>query len=77
MPGETDDTTFTATYVITQADIDAGRSWSNKASEQAMKRAAVDESDDPNEMANVDNNSDGEPDDPTVTILPDCWSPVI
>lgn len=61
----------TAIHTLTQADIDAG-SVSNTAiaigNDPAGNRI-LDESDDPSVMANVDPDQDGEPDDPTVTLL--------
>ncbi|RMA58454.1 DUF7507 domain-containing protein, partial [Ulvibacter antarcticus] len=73
LPGETDTTTFTATYPITQADIDAGLVI-NQARGTGFdingNVIAMDDSDDPNDNTNFDNNGDGEPDDPTITIIP-------
>ena len=71
-PGEVDSTTYTATYVITQADIDAGE-FVNQAlvtAEDTNGNTVEDTSDDPNDPTDVDINGDGEPDDPTVVILP-------
>ncbi|PHS61709.1 MAG: hypothetical protein COB12_11680, partial [Flavobacterium sp.] len=73
LPLETDDTTFTGTYAITQEDIDNG-----EVINQAVVIAedgeglviAEDESDDPNDPTDVDHNDDGEPDDPTVVVIP-------
>ncbi|MBC6992585.1 hypothetical protein H9S92_00270, partial [Lewinella lacunae] len=69
--GESDNTTFTASYVLTQADINAG---------EVINQAIVtgtdpsgedvsDESDDPNDFENVDPDNDGDPDDPTVVTV--------
>ncbi len=66
--GATDTDTFTATYELTQADIDAG-SFSNIATATGTdpnNDPVTDDSDDPNDPTNTDNNGDGEPDDPTV-----------
>ena len=71
-PGVTDDTTFTATYAINDADIEAGEVINQAivTGEDDEGAIVTDESDDPNNDDDVDNNGDGEPDDPTVTILP-------
>ena len=63
LPGETDDSTFTATYVITQADIDNGEVVNQAIVNGENEDGIVynDESDDP---------STEEPNDPTVVILP-------
>jgi gliding motility-associated-like protein/uncharacterized repeat protein (TIGR01451 family) len=75
LPGEVDSTTFTATYVITQADLDIG-SVTNSASVSSERPGGdlddptddiADTSDDPNDTSDTDNNGDGNPDDPTVT----------
>ncbi len=72
-PGEFDDSSFTAVYVLTEADIEAGEVV-NQAIGLGMDingNDIEDESDDPNDPTDVDNNGDGEPDDPTVVILPE------
>ena len=71
-PGEVDDTTFTGTYAITQADIDAGEVVNQAVATgyDINGNEVTDLSDDPNDPTNFDANGDGEPDDPTVTILP-------
>ncbi|MBT8376202.1 MAG: gliding motility-associated C-terminal domain-containing protein, partial [Bacteroidia bacterium] len=75
--GEVDSNTFTATYVITQADIDAG-AITNQATVTAEgplgdlgdpSDDVTDDSDDPNNTTDFDNNGDGEPDDPTITSV--------
>ena len=76
--GDTDMTTFTAEYVITQDDVDAG-----EVVNQAIATAydvngniiATDTSDDPNDPVNTDPDGDGDPDDMTVTILPNVLNP--
>ncbi|MCF6307877.1 MAG: gliding motility-associated C-terminal domain-containing protein, partial [Flavobacteriaceae bacterium] len=73
LPLETDDTTFTGTYAITQEDIDNGEVINQAvviAEDGYGFEIATDESDDPNDPTDVDNNDDGEPDDPTVTVIP-------
>ncbi|MEZ4778794.1 MAG: gliding motility-associated C-terminal domain-containing protein [Flavobacteriaceae bacterium] len=73
LPGETDSETFTATYTITQADIDAG-----EVVNQALATGTTgdgtevtDISDDPSDLTNTDIDGDGDPDDVTVVVLPD------
>uniref|UniRef100_UPI003AB365AF DUF7507 domain-containing protein n=1 Tax=Corallibacter sp. TaxID=2038084 RepID=UPI003AB365AF len=72
LPGEIDDSTFTATYTITQADIN-NMLVTNQAEVIAFDASGntiTDTSDDPTNLEDVDINDDGEPDDPTVTVLP-------
>ncbi len=69
--GESDSTTFTATYILTDADIEA-LMVINQATVVGVDgddNTVVDLSDDPNDPTDVDVEGDGEPDDPTVTIL--------
>ncbi len=70
-PGMTDDTTFTATYAINDADIEAGQVINQAivTGDDDEGTVVTDESDDPNNDDNVDNNGDGEPDDPTVVVI--------
>ncbi|MFP2996277.1 gliding motility-associated C-terminal domain-containing protein [Spongiivirga sp. MCCC 1A20706] len=71
-PGAVDSSTFSGTYVITQADIDSG-SFTNKATVSATSPLGpvTGLSDDPDDTSNsVDDDGDGNPDDPTVTDLP-------
>ncbi|NRD22918.1 DUF11 domain-containing protein, partial [Winogradskyella litoriviva] len=77
LPNEIDDTTYTATYTITQADLDVG-SVTNSASVRGEAPGGdpndllddiIDTSDDPTDNQNDDENGDGEPDDPTVVLL--------
>jgi gliding motility-associated-like protein len=72
LPGESDDTTFTGTYILTQVDIDNGEvvNQATVTGEDEDENEVSDDSDDPNNVDNVDNNGDGEPDDPTVVVLP-------
>ena len=70
-PGGSDSTTFTATYVITQTEIDAG-SVTNSAAANAQDpngEPVTDTSDDPNDPTDIDPDGDGNPDDPTVVTL--------
>jgi gliding motility-associated-like protein len=77
LPGETDSDTFTGTYVLTQADLDA-----QMVVNQAVATGTdingnevSDLSDDPNDPTNADPDGDGEPDDPTIVILPSVSPP--
>ncbi len=71
-PTENDNTTFTATYTLTQDDIDSG-SITNTATvngEDPSGDSVTDTSDDPNNPDDNDPNGDGEPDDNTITEFP-------
>jgi gliding motility-associated-like protein len=71
--GMTDSTTFTATYTLTEDDLDTNAEIINQALVIAQTidgDDVTDDSDDPNDPTNTDNNGDGEPDDPTVVRLP-------
>ena len=72
LPGETDDTTFTATYAINDQDIENGEvvNHATVTADDEDGTNVTDDSDDPTDLTNNDNNGDGEPDDPTVVILP-------
>nr|WP_241234655.1 hypothetical protein [Nonlabens ponticola] len=68
VPGESDNASYSAFYTIQQSDID-NLSFINQASVEATDPngiIVVDDSDDPLNTDNIDNNGDGEPDDPTV-----------
>ena len=74
--GETDNSTITATYTITEEDLSRG-SIENQAEaigENLQGSRVSDYSDDPNNIANEDINGDGDPDDTTVLslITEDC-----
>ncbi|WP_041295573.1 Ig-like domain-containing protein [Dokdonia sp. 4H-3-7-5] len=71
LPGESDSTTFTATYVVTPLDIANGFVL-NQAVVNSIDSNGLDVtdlSDDPNNDENVDPNMDGNPDDPTLTTF--------
>ncbi|WP_415373958.1 ice-binding family protein [Patiriisocius sp. Uisw_017] len=77
LPGEIDDTTFTATYTITAQDIENG-----EVLNQAIVSATTfdgdevtDLSDDPTDFTDADSDGDGDPDDITVVILPNVDAP--
>ena len=68
-PGES--FSCTATHTVTQAEVDAG-SVTNTATvtgEDPAGDPVSDDSDDPDDPTNDDPDGDGEPDDPTVTLL--------
>ncbi|MBT8205345.1 MAG: gliding motility-associated C-terminal domain-containing protein, partial [Eudoraea sp.] len=70
-PGATDSTTFTASYTLTQDDIENG-SFSNSAFVMADVpdgEPISSLSDDPDDTTDQDSDGDGNPDDPTVTII--------
>jgi uncharacterized repeat protein (TIGR01451 family) len=63
---------FTGSYIITQIDIDTGRVV-NVATAKGIDpkgNPVTDLSDDPTDLTNTDPDNDGDPDDPTITILP-------
>ncbi|RMB56077.1 DUF11 domain-containing protein, partial [Dokdonia sinensis] len=68
--GESDSTTFTATYILTEDDINQNLVV-NQASVTAFNGTNTidDLSDDPNDPTDFDDNGDGEPDDPTITVF--------
>jgi gliding motility-associated-like protein/uncharacterized repeat protein (TIGR01451 family) len=70
--GETDTNTFTATYSITQQDLDDGRviNQALATGTDANGNDVTDDSDDPLNFEDVDNDGDGDPDDPTIVVLP-------
>ncbi len=71
-PGESDNTTFTATYIITAEDIENGEVINQAiiTGEDSNGNQVSDESDDPINTTNSDIDGDGDPDDPTITTLP-------
>ncbi|WP_338531543.1 DUF7507 domain-containing protein [Nitratireductor thuwali] len=71
-PGAEDAVTFASSYPLAQADIDAGRldAVAVVSGSAPNGDAVTDMSDDPAEAANADPEGDGEPDDPTVLLLP-------
>ncbi|MGJ8593354.1 MAG: DUF7507 domain-containing protein [Aquaticitalea sp.] len=71
-PGEVDSTTFTAIYIITEEDLNT-MTVTNQAIVTATDpsgNTVNDTSDDPTDLTDIDINGDGEPDDPTITVLP-------
>ncbi len=70
-PGETDNTTFTATYILTPRDITNGRVVNTaRAIAFGPDGAQISGlSDDPSDLNNEDEDNDGNPDDPTITDL--------
>ena len=72
LPGQSDGTTFTGSYTLTQADIDSG-GFENVAVATGLDpggNPTEDTSDDPQNPADVDPDGDGDPDDPTFTVTP-------
>ncbi len=78
VPGAEDSATFTARYVLTQGDLDAGQVRNvATASAQDPNGAPVGAvSDDPANPADSDPDGDGEASDPTVTTLPLNGAPI-
>ncbi|WP_236642010.1 Ig-like domain-containing protein [Dokdonia sinensis] len=70
-PGQTDATTFTGVYTIMQADVEAGQVL-NQATALGTDPSGVsvsDVSDDPSDDTNVDADSDGDFEDPTIVPI--------
>ncbi len=78
-PGSEDGTTFTASYPLTAAEIDAGGQTATAEVEGLTPNGeeVSDLSDDPHDGENVEEEGDGEPDDPTATPLPQKVSLVL
>ncbi|RKF03099.1 putative repeat protein (TIGR01451 family), partial [Tenacibaculum lutimaris] len=75
VPGASDSTSYSASYTVTQADIDAGTSISNVATATGDSPSGTDDvtdnSDDPTDLTNDDPDNDGDPEDPTdVEVTP-------
>jgi len=71
-PGQSDNTTFSGTFVLTQIDIDNGEIV-NTATATGLDPDGTpeeDDSDDPTNPADVDPDGDGDPDDPTIVDIP-------
>jgi len=69
--GASDSTTFSAVYKLTSADI-AAKEVINQAiatGDDPRGNPVSDDSDDPNDLTNIDPDNDGEPDDPTIVQL--------
>lgn len=77
MPGDIDTGSFTATYQLTQTDLDNMQvtNQSTVVAKNEDDEVVTDLSDDPFDLEDFDENNDGEPDDPTVTLLPDILDP--
>ncbi|MBW1298793.1 DUF7507 domain-containing protein [Aquimarina litoralis] len=69
--GEIDTTTFTATYVLTAEDVLSGEviNQATVTGQDPNGDDVVDISDDPNNTTDIDTDSDGDPEDETVTII--------
>ncbi len=69
VPGAT--ASCTGTHTVTQADVDAGlvTNVATATGEDPDGDPVADDSDDPDDVTDVDPDGDGEPDDPTVTPL--------
>ncbi|WP_048649562.1 DUF7507 domain-containing protein, partial [Nitratireductor soli] len=70
--GASDAATFTASHVLTQADLDAGETVNQAevTGTAANGDTVSDLSDDPNDATDADTNGNGNPDDPTRVPLP-------
>ncbi|MBU3821595.1 DUF11 domain-containing protein [Flavobacteriaceae bacterium XHP0103] len=72
LPGESDNSTFMATYTVREEDL-VNMEVVNQAivtAENPMGETITDMSDDPTNFNDVDVDNDGNPDDPTVSVLP-------
>jgi len=69
--GETDNTTFTASYSITREDLIRGEVENTATVSGITANGAIvsDTSDDPTDTTDIDINNDNDPDDPTITLL--------
>ncbi|WP_459213097.1 gliding motility-associated C-terminal domain-containing protein [Aquimarina rhabdastrellae] len=72
-PGETDATTFTATYPITNADILNGEVINSATAigQDVNNNDITDVSDDPEDLTDIDLDGDGDGEDDTITELPE------
>ncbi|TVZ24042.1 putative repeat protein (TIGR01451 family)/gliding motility-associated-like protein [Dokdonia sp. Hel_I_63] len=69
--GETDSSTFSASYILTNEDVANGSVLNTATVTARTANGAIvtDVSDDPTNPTDNDENNDGEPDDPTITVL--------
>ena len=69
LPGQ--NATFTAEHTITSADLSAGQVVNTAIAQGELVNGFLlsDDSDDPSNSTNADANLDGEPDDPTITLI--------
>ncbi|MDY8136901.1 PKD-like domain-containing protein, partial [Aquimarina sp. 2201CG5-10] len=70
LPGES--VIVVAAHTITQSDLNTGFviNSASVAAQDSLGNTISDDSDDPNNPDDIDNNGDGEPDDPTITLTP-------
>ena len=70
-PGQTDNSTFTGTYTILQSDVEMGEvlNVATAIGTDPNGDPVMDVSDDPTDNTNTDDDSDGDFEDPTITII--------
>jgi uncharacterized repeat protein (TIGR01451 family) len=71
-PNANDSATFTATYTLKQSDINAGyfENIATVTAKDPWDNIITDISDDPADTTNTDTAGNGNPDDPTMTLIP-------